>query len=173
MADHPPMPTTHERAQWRVLSTIEKFHGDDKTPYEVHTEEDNLLLYIGVSTIWERLIGTSVTAFNNANAYLGVGNSSTAEVATQTDLQGASKFYKVMDATYPLHTPGSTSAAASITFKVTIATTFAEFAWNEWCLTNSSTGSGAGQVLNRKVLTGAGTKVPGDQWTLTVTLTLA
>jgi hypothetical protein len=42
------------------------------------------------------------TGWNNANAFLGVGDSSTAEAATQTELQAATnRFYKAMNATFP------------------------------------------------------------------------
>lgn len=44
--------------------------------------------------ITKATIGSSVTAFSNANAYIGVGggaSSTTAFAASQTDLQGASK----------------------------------------------------------------------------------
>lgn len=106
---------------------------------------------------------SSPTFFNNANAYLGVGNSSTAFSASQTDLQGSSKFRQAMDATYPQRTSGA------ITFKSTFATGNANFAWQEWGTFNASS---AGTMLTRKVES-LGTKTSAQTWALTVTVTLA
>lgn len=106
---------------------------------------------------------SSPTFFNNANAYLGVGNSSTAFSASQTDLQGSSKFRQAMDATYPQRTFGA------ITFKSTFATGNANFAWQEWGTFNASS---SGTMLTRKVES-LGTKTSAQTWALTVTVTLA
>lgn len=138
--------------------------------YEVVDRDGNLLMYGGASALWERLIGTGVTAYDNSNAFLGVGDSSTAAAATQTDLQAASnKLRKAMDSTYPQHSDGTSSGNASIVFKSTFGTSDANFAWNEWGLFNASS---SGRMLNRKAES-HGTKSSGDSWVLTVTLTLA
>lgn len=168
-----------EGVRWRCNWKVEKYLGDDLTaaPYEVHEEEGNLLMYGGASCLWECLIGNgtgtaaqTLTYFNNGNAYLGVGDSTTAEAATQTDLQAATnKLRKAMDATYPSHTDATTSGAATITFKSTFATTDANFAWQEWGLFNGSSG---GRMLNRKV-SSLGTKTSAASWVFTVTLTLS
>lgn len=150
--------------------TVSKYHGDDETPYETLEIPGNLLTYGGASAFWERLIGTGVTAFDNTNAYLGVGDSSTAAAATQTDLQAASnKHREAMDATYPLHTDGTGSSSnASITYFSTFETGDANFAWNELGLFNASS---SGRMLNRKVQA-MGTKTSSDTWTLSLTLSL-
>lgn len=107
--------------------------------------------------------GSGGAAFNNANAYLGVGDSSTAFAATQTDLQAASnKFRKAMDATYPQ------LAGNQMTYRATFATTDANFAWNEWAIFNASS---AGTMINRKVES-LGTKNSSQTWQVTVTLTI-
>lgn len=109
------------------------------------------------------VIGETVTEFNNANAHIGVGDSSTAFSATQTDLQAASnKFRKAMDATYP------TRATNVLTFRATFQTTEANFAWNEWGVFNASSG---GTMFNRKVES-LGTKAVTQSWQFTVTLTV-
>ena len=109
------------------------------------------------------LIGEAITPFNNANAYLGVGDSSTAFANTQTDLQAASnKLRKAMDATYPQRATNVT------TFRATFATGDANFAWQEWAVFNASS---AGSMLNRKVES-LGTKTSAQSWQLTVNLTL-
>lgn len=107
-------------------------------------------------------IGEAVTAFNNANSYIGVGDSSTAFAAGQTDLVAATnKFRKAMDATYP------TRATNVLTFRSTFATGDALFAWNEWGVFNGASG---GTMLNRKVES-LGTKTNTQTWQFTVTLT--
>lgn len=107
-------------------------------------------------------IGAAVTPFNNANTYLGVGDSSTAHAAGQTDLVAASnKMRKAMDATYP------SGAANVITFRSTFGTGDANWAWNEWGTFNAASG---GTMLNRKVES-LGTKTNTQTWQFTTTLT--
>lgn len=109
-------------------------------------------------------VGAAVTAFNNANSYIGVGDSTTAFAATQTDLQAATnKLRKAQDATYP------TQATNVLTFRSTFGTSDANFAWQEWGVFNAATG---GTMLNRKVES-LGTKPNTQTWQFTVTLTLA
>lgn len=170
---------THDHVMWRCAWKIEKYHGDDHSldPFEVVEQEGNLLLYGGASCLWECLIGNgtgtaaqTLTYFNNGNAYIGVGDSSTAEAATQTDLQASTnKLRKAMDASNPAHTDATTSGAATITFKSTFATTDANFAWNEWGIFNGSSG---GRMLNRKV-SSLGTKTSAASWVFTITITLS
>lgn len=108
-------------------------------------------------------VGAAVTAFNNANSYIGVGDSTTAFAAAQTDLQAASnKLRKAMDATYP------SGGANVLTFRSTFATTDANFAWQEWGVFNASS---AGTMLDRKVES-LGTKTSAQTWQFTVTLTV-
>lgn len=144
--------------------------------------EHNMLMYGGASAYWEMLMGNgtgtaaqALTFFNNANAALGVGDSTTAAAATQTDLQGAAapanKIRKGMLATYPVHTDGTVVGNASIDFKATFATTEANFQWNEWGIFNSAT-AGVGRMLNRRVVTMV-TKTSAVALDLAVTLSLA
>ena len=118
---------------------------------------------VGRDYIAQALVGEAFTAFNNANARIGVGDSSTAFAAGQTDLQApANKLRKAMDATYPQR------AANVLTFRATFGTAEANFAWNEWGVFNAAA---AGQMLNRKVES-LGTKTSAQTWQLTVDLTL-
>src|SRR5271154_6153221 len=105
-----------EPVAWRCRYRITKHHtpGGEQpaldNAYEVIDRAGNLLMFGGASALWERLIGAGVTAFDNTNAYIGVGDSSTAAAATQTDLQAsANKLRKAMDATYPQHADGTSS----------------------------------------------------------------
>ena len=177
----------HDVLRWRAQWTIEKYEGDwtpgqllngeAPAPYEAIEREGNLLMYGGVSCLWQCLIGNgtgtaaqTLTYFNNGNAHIGVGDSNTAAAATQTDLQAASnKLRKAMDSTYPQHTDATSSGAASIVFKSTFGSSDANFAWQEWGIFNGSSG---GRMLNRKVES-LGTKASGTTWALTLTLSIA
>lgn len=186
----------HDAVRWRAHWTIDKF--DDPTGaigqaleagadldafadqlIEHVTRDGNLLMYGGASCLWQCLLGNgtgtggqALTFFNNGNAAIGVGDSTTAAAATQTDLQAATnKLRKAMDATYPSHTDGTGSGAATVTFRATFGSSDANFAWQEWIVANSPT-AGTGRALNRKVES-LGTKASGTTWVFTVTLTLA
>jgi len=107
-------------------------------------------------------IGAAVTAFNNANSHIGVGDSTTAFAAGQTDLQAASnKLRKAMDATFP------SGGSNVITFRSTFGTSDANFAWQEWGIFNASS---SGTMLSRKVES-LGTKTSAQTWQFTATLT--
>ena len=177
----------HDPVQWRAAWTVEKFwtpepvsSGDDLRrltvgglePYEVLDHVGNLLMYGGASILWEALVGAAPTYFNNANAYIGVGgstNSTNAEAATQTDLQGASTTRKAMDTSYPTHSDGTTSGNATVVFRSVFGTSDANHAWSEWGVFNASA---AGRMLNRKVQD-LGVKTSAASWTFTVSLSLA
>jgi hypothetical protein len=204
-----------EIGKWRVLRILEKYDEDidqfrrlfgkangerlffdTKRPYETTYQPGNLLLVGGVATLWQMAIGNGSTSsgnalcyINNANATIGVGDSNTAEVYTQQDLQAASnKYYQGMDASYPLTTdvvlPGQTTVktitAASnaspisvtsnvIVFKSTIGPSNANFVWNEWVIKNGTGGSS--RAFNRKV-SSLGTKSSGT-WALTAGIAIA
>lgn len=159
-----------EAFHWKCVWTLEKQREGESTPYETINGEGNLLMYGGASALWDGITGRSVTQFNNANAYIGVGDSSTAEAATQTDLQASSnKHREAMDTSYPSFTDGTTSTSATITFKSTFETGDANFDWNEFGIFNAST---SGRMLNRKVFS-FGTKTSSDSWILTIALTIS
>jgi hypothetical protein len=110
--------------------------------------------------------GQANTYFNNSNAALGVGDSSTAVAAGQTDLQAASnKLRKGMQATYP------SVASNVITAQAQFASSEANYAWNEVGFFNSAS-AGVGTMLSRLVAA-LGTKASGSTWTLTYTLTVS
>lgn len=125
--------------------------------------EGNLLLNEGIQALLDLTIGAGGAAFSNANARIGVGDSATAEAATQTDLQAATnKTYKAMNATYPQR------AAQTLTFQADFLSADANYVWNEWVIDN---GAGAGKTLNRKVAS-LGTKTTGT-WTMSGTVTIS
>ena len=118
----------------------------------------------GALAIAKLLMGDAQTIFNNANARIGVGDSTSAFAKSQTDLQASTnKFRKGMDATFP------TRATATITYRATYATSEAVFAWQEWGVFNAAS---AGDMLNRKVES-LGTKPNTQSWQFTVDLAVA
>lgn len=156
-----------ELATHHTTWMVEKYHDDQipgvDEPYEVIAHEGNLYVNAGIALTLDLLIGAGGTVFSNANAYLGVGDSSTAASASQTNLQAATnKLRKAMDATFP------SRASQTLTFKSTFGSGDANFAWEEWAIFNDST---AGTMLNRKVQS-FGTK-SGGTWVLTATFALS
>ena len=110
------------------------------------------------------LTGVSAVHFDNTNARIGVGDSSTAFAATQTDLVATTnKLRKVMDATFP------TTVANVLTFQSTFTGAEANWTWNEWAVFNAAA---AGAMLNR-VGEVNGTKLAGQTWVFQVALTVA
>jgi hypothetical protein len=156
--------------QWQCHWQLRKWHGRDARaladvePDEVLAGEGNLLMTNGANALWTALTGGAITAYNNANSYIGVGDSSAAESASQTDLQATTnKLRKAMDATYP------SVSTNQVTFRSTFGSADANFTWNEWAVFNAGSG---GTMLNRKVQS-LGTKASGSTWQLTVTLSLS
>lgn len=138
--------------------------GKDIAPYEVVEGDYNAMVDNGINALLLLLVGGGGTAYNNANARLGVGDSSTAWGTTQTDLQAATnKLRNVMKATYPQ------TGTKKQTFASDFATGEANWVWNEWGIFNSNTANTG--MLSRKV-EGLGTKASGT-WTLTVDFSLA
>lgn len=170
--------------QWRCVTTLRKFEADieeyrrrfgraagerlfeaEQQPFEERVIEGNLLLQEGIQALFTLLIGGSETAFNNANARIGVGNGTAAAEDTQTGLQGASTAFKGMDTGYP---QVGTLADKKCTWRASFGSAEANFAWQEWTVDNGATPN---KNLNRKVES-LGTKTTGT-WMLTVTVSLA
>lgn len=169
-----------EHANWQMKARLSKY-AEDITPfaeegneaefhklykpYEVIEIEDNCLLNTGIDKMWDLVTGVVSGAthiYDNAAATIGVGDSATAAVATQTDLQAATnKTYKAMEAGYP------TSTTQKATFKSSFGSGDANYAWAEWVVKQAT----SAVCLNRKV-EALGTKASGT-WTLEVDLTLS
>ena len=155
-----------EKAIWR----IRKFASNDDYIQGKFFEESiikgNILLNEGINTIWTLVAGGSATPFNNANSYLGVGDSSAAESASQTGLQATTnKLYKAVDGGYPTY-----GTNQKITFRATFSGSEANFDWNEFTVANGNSDSAVN--LNRKV-SSQGTKISGQIWELTLEITLS
>lgn len=125
----------------------------------------NLLVNAGIQLFEDLLIGAGGTVYNNANAYLGVGDSNAAEAAGQSALQAASnKTYVAMSATYPQR------ASQTVTWRSAFGSGSANYAWNEFAIFNAA--AGGGTMLNRKV-SAQGTKTSGQTWTLDLAVTVS
>lgn len=158
----------HEKPVYKTKWTLTKFADDQAFAqdryYAREVIDGNMLLNEGIGALLLLLTGGAETAFSNANARLGVGDSSTAEAASQTDLQAATnKTYKAMAATYPQ------ISAQTVTFRAIFASGDANYAWNEFVIDN---GGSALKTLNRKV-SNQGTKASGQTWTLDVAVTFS
>lgn len=120
----------------------------------------------GVNHLLGLGLGEALTTFANANANLGVGGgagATTAFAISQTDLMGASKTRKVMDATFP------SRATNVITSKSTFATGDANYTWDEFALFNAAS---SGVMLHRGVSAAFFVKNSSTVAVLTVTLTV-
>jgi len=164
-----------ERPKYKTKWIIEKFKGDFKNreeamaksrPYAVENVEGNLLLNEGINELWSLVCGVGGVKFDATNAYIGVGDSSTAAAASQTALQAATnKLYKGMDSTYPTY--GTDQKAV---WRSTFGTSDANFAWEEITVANGN--SDSADNLNRKCQA-MGTKASGTTWIVTLEITLS
>lgn len=133
-------------------------------PSDVREQDGNILVTAGITLLLNLLIGAGGTVYSNANAHLGIGDSTTAAAIGQTDLQAASnKVRKAMDATYPL------VATNVVTFRSTFATSEGNFSIQEQGTFNASS---SGTMLNRKV-SDLGTKTSASTLQLTMTITIS
>lgn len=151
----------------KTVWTIRKFrHYEDylrgERPYEISKFEDNLLLNEGITRLQNLLIGGGGTAYGNANAWLGVGNSSGSVTAVQTGLSGAAVAYSAMEGGYPSISNQTT------TWRSVFDGGEANFSWQEFTVANGS--GNAEENLNRRV-SDQGIKASGTTWTLDLAIT--
>jgi hypothetical protein len=126
----------------------------------------NVALNEGLQGLIDIICGLgSPTKWDNSNARLGVGDSNTAEAASQTGLQAATnKTFKAMDSGYPQRS-GQTAE-----WRATFGSSDANYAWEEYTVVNAA--DDAGVNLNRKV-SSKGTKASGETWTLSLQITFS
>lgn len=143
----------------------ERFVGSEKVEGNVALREGLYLLTGIISGI-----DTTSAKWDSSNAYIGVGDSSTAENASQTGLLGTNKAYAPMDAGYPRRATSANDAEQFVEWRATFGADEANFSWQEFTVVNAS--SDAGVNLNRKV-ENKGTKVSGETWTITLRVTFS
>jgi hypothetical protein len=127
------------------------------------------LTVVGRNVISALIVSTgSMRPWGATGAYFVVGNSTATHATSQTFTQGAATTMAAMDAGYP------TRSTNVCTFRATFSTAQANFAWNEWCISNSTTTAlAAGDaILNRKVEDPSlGTKTSAQSWQITADIT--
>jgi hypothetical protein len=127
--------------------------------------EGNIALNEGLGELIDIICGLGTpTKWDSTNARLGVGDSNTAESATQTGLQGTNKTFKAMDTGYP------TRSNQTAEWRATFGSTDANYHWYEYTVVNAA--DDTGKNLNRKVAD-KGTKAYGETWTLSLQITFS
>lgn len=157
------------KAHWKIerfaCESIEDVRRLDLRPYLVTEFEENIALNTGKAEIWALVIGDSAAHFNNTNARIGVGDSSTAAANTQTDLQAAvNKAYGKMESSYPQQST-TTTTDDTVEFQSSFGSGDANFSWQEFVIKENT----GGVCLNRKV-SNQGTKASGQTWLITLKL---
>lgn len=154
------------KTQW----TIRRYANDEafkrNEPYNESQIDGNALLNEGIAVLWDLACALDTpTAFSNAAAYLGVGDSTTAESAAQTGLQApTNKAYKAMESGYP------SRSGQTVTWRSVFGSSDANFDWEEFTVANGNSDSAVN--LNRKV-SSQGTKASGQTWTLDLAITFS
>ena len=149
-----------ERIKWQTHYRVEKWR--DNVLREIVEFDHNCLLNSGMAELWALFIGGSANHFTEAKTTIGVGNSTTAAIASQTDLQGGSKTYIAMTAGYPAVSVGQ------ITFRASFGTSNANYEWTEFVIKQSDSAI----CLNRKV-NDIGLKTSSDTWIVDIKVTLS
>ena len=147
----------------RTTFKLEKQRKGESKPYEIREWEGNSALNEGLNLLTTLLCGGAGTAYNAANARIGVGNSTTAPSAAQTGLQGASKFFQAMASGYPTY-----GTSQQVVWKAIIDDGDAEFSWQEITVVNAATDAGTNLLRGTSAI---GVKAPGDIWSMSVTVT--
>ncbi len=126
----------------------------------------NVALNEGLQELIDVICGIGTpTKWDSGNARLGVGDSNTAENASQAGLQAATnKTYAPMDSGYPVRTNQTAE------WRATFGGSDANYAWEEYTVVNAS--SDSGKNLNRKTAS-KGTKSSGETWTLSLQITFS
>lgn len=158
--------TIRYKTEWKIRKYANDEAFDRGEAFEEAIVEGNLLLNEGIGELWDLSCGLGTpTAFSNANAHLGVGDSSTAESAAHTGLQASTnKVYKAMESGYP------SRSGQTVTWRSVFGSSEGNFAWNEFTVANGN--SDGADNLNRKV-SSQGTKASGQTWTLDLAITFS
>ena len=153
------------KTKWTLRKYADEKDFQNNKPFDVAEIDGNLMLNEGIGEHIDLLCGIGGTAFSNANAYIGVGDSDTEAAATQTALQAATnKAYAAMETSYPSRTN------QTVTFRSVFAANVANYAWKEFTIINAATDTG--KNLNRKV-SDQGTKTTGQIWTVDLAITFS
>lgn len=158
-----------ERGKTLGLFQVTKFEDDRALklgePCFVGDPFYNIFVNAGLAEVWKLVTAQGGTAFSNANANLGVGDSNAAPAVGQTDLQAASNKLRVaMNATYP-----NAPVNGLEQWQSDFTGAQANFSWQEFAVFNAAA---AGVMLDRAI-SNQGTKTSGQTWRLTFSFTLS
>jgi hypothetical protein len=152
------------------------FHRLGVASYETTELLGNLITNAGWTRLMNLLTAQGGTQALSATATrIGVGNSSTAEAYTDTDLQAAAgaanRYFQ------PVSGAG-TLGTRTLAFSATFGTGDGNFAWNEFGIDVGTPTVTAGTTVNallfnRKAGIAQGTKASGQTWTATATVTFS
>jgi hypothetical protein len=154
----------------------EDFQRLNVTPYSTTTVTGNLITNAGWTRLMNLLTSQGGTqALDATHTRIGVGDSNTAEAYTDTDL-GA-----IAGSTHRWFQPVSgagTLGTRTLAFSAAFGGSDGNFAWNEFCLDATSSAAAAGNTVgallfNHTAGIAQGTKVSGQTWTATATITFS
>jgi len=158
------LPGMMERGKIAGIFQIDRFDASGKL-YDHGKPFHNIFVNVGLAAVWNLVTAQGGTAFSNANARLGVGDSNAAPAVGQTDLQAASnKLRKAMNATYPVAPVNGLEQWQS-----DFTSAEANFSWQEFAIFDAAA---AGTMMNRSI-SNQGTKTAGQTWRLTYSFTLS
>lgn len=166
------MTADRDALNWGVDVELKKWDHTESfqlgcAPDAVEHFKGNMLLNNGIARLLDLLIGAGGQALDSTHCRIGVGDSTTAASAAQTDLQAASnKYYKLCSSV--------SRSSQTITVVATFGSSQGNFAWEEWGIDfgTADGSSGTAPLLNRKVTT-MGTKASGSSWQLSVSITVS
>lgn len=115
---------------------------------------------VGRELVAKAIIGETFTPFDAENAFLGVGSSSDAEDASQTDLVDPGAVRLAMEPGYPQR------VGAVLTFRGIAGAGVANFDWNEFGIFNAADNG----VMLRRMVRSLGTKQSGQIWAVQIQL---
>lgn len=131
----------------------------------------NVLLETGILAMWDLVKGASALHFNATDTKIGIGEDTTAAVASQTDLLGSSKTYIAMDSGWPkTRTDDGALGYGVFQTKATFGTGDANNVWGEAVVKNTN---GSSNKCLCRAATGWGTKTSAATWVVTHTITLS
>lgn len=160
-----------ERASWNVTAKVDRWDNTESfqlgcLPDSSDMYQGNMLLNAGIARLLDLLIGVGGQALDSTHCRIGVGDSTTAASAGQTDLQGTNKYFKLCSSV--------SRSSQTVTIVASFGSSQGNYAWEEWGI-DFGTADGAtvtAPLLNRKV-TSMGTKVSGSTWQFTATITIS
>ena len=172
---HPALAVEWQIRKYDGEVTPEQVARGEVQPVETIVIPGNMVVNSGINRMFDLLIGAggqaaAASSGGVGHVFMGVGDSSTAATATDTDLNAATgsshRQWVVLDNTYP------SRSSQTLTMQCTFSTSVANFAWNEMGIEidngTSSPGTAAlststQKLFNHKVVS-AGTKTSAQTW---------